>query len=361
MISIRKYLDGPQAVLNIEAPEPRNRRSTADLLAVCLDAYRSSLSEMGRSSVDVCAPTGAALETSLLKAADDLGSLQNADMVAASAANVRVHLKEWARNSARHFQHKAGEVKEILLAMAQTAESVSQRDQKCADQLQAITTSLKRIATLDDISTMRRAIERSAADLRTSIDRMAEQGRAVLDEMQAKVAAFQTRLEEAEQTAASDPLTNLRSRIYMEGQLDQRITAASRFCVAIVDIDGFKGVNDTHGHLIGDELLKQFATELRSACRSSDIVGRWGGDEFLVVLDCGIEPAQAQIERVTKWACGNYAVQGIEGQIKVNVGASVGLAQFTPPESLKELLDRADDAMYRNKRAARTPTITTDR
>jgi diguanylate cyclase len=243
--------------------------------------------------------------------------------------------------------------------MAQTTESVSQRDQRCADQLKSITASLQRIASLDDISAIRNAIQKGTAELRTSIDRMAEQGRVVLDQMQAKVTAFQTRLEQAEETAACDTLTRLRSRLYMEGQLEQRVAAGSRFCVAILDIDGFKSVNDTLGHVMGDELLKQFATELRSACRSSDVVGRWGGDEFLVLLDCGIEHAQSQIERATKWVCGSYSLQGTEGPVKANVAASVGLAQFAAPESLKDLLDRADAAMYQNKRAGRTPALTT--
>jgi diguanylate cyclase (GGDEF)-like protein len=357
MISIRKYLDGPQGAPDAPAAESRNRRSAVDMVAVCLDAFRSSLTEMGRRSVDVCASTGATLESSLVKAADDLGSSRSADQVAASAAEVRARLNEWSHDTARHFQQKAGEVKEILLAMAQTTQTVIQRDQKCTDQLNSITARLQRIASLDDISTMRRSIERSAADLRASIDRMTEQGRDVLDQMQAKVTAFETRLQEAEETAACDALTHLRNRLYMEGQLEQRISAGARFCIAILDIDGFKSVNDTHGHVIGDELLKLFAAELRSACRSSDIVSRWGGDEFLVLLDCGIEHATAQIERASRWACGSYSVQGTDGPLKMNVGASVGLAEFAPPESMKELLDRADAAMYQNKRAGRAPTM----
>jgi diguanylate cyclase (GGDEF)-like protein len=357
MISIRKYLDGPQGPPAAPAAESSNRRSAADLVAVCLDAFRSSLTEMGRRSVDVCAPTGAALESGLVKAADALGSSRSADQVAASAAEVRAHLNEWSRNTARHSQQKAGEEKEILLAMAQTTETVIQRDQNCTARLNSITTRLQRIASLDDISAMRRAIERSAADLKTSIDRMAEQGRDVLDQMQAKVTAFETKLQQAEETAACDALTHLRNRLYMEGQLERRISTRARFCIAILDIDGFKSVNDTHGHVVGDELLKLFAAELRSACRSSDIVSRWGGDEFLVLLDCGIEHAAAQIERASKWACGSYSVQGTEGPLKMNVGASVGLAEFAPPESMKELLDRADTAMYQNKRSGRAPTM----
>jgi diguanylate cyclase (GGDEF)-like protein len=357
MISIRKYLDGPQAVSKAPAAESHNRRSTVDLAAVCLDAYRSTLTDVGRCSVDVCSSTGAALENTLVKTADGLAASRSADLLAASAAQVRASLKEWSHNTARHFQQKAGEVKQILLAMAQTTAAVTQRDQRCTDQLTSITASLQRIASLDDISAMRRAIEHSAANLKASIDRMQEQGREVLDQMQAKVAAFETKLQEAEETAACDALTHLRSRLYMEDQLEQRISSASRFCVAILDIDGFKAVNDTHGHVLGDELLKQFAAELRSACRSSDVVGRWGGDEFLVLLDCGIEHAQAQIDRAAKWVCGSYSVQGTEAPVKLNVGASVGLAEFTPTESMKELLDRADSAMYENKRSGRPPTM----
>ena len=357
MISIRKYLDGPHPVANAPAAETRNRRSPAELVAVCLDAYRSALSDMGRCSVDVCGSTGAELENTLVRTSDSLASSRSADLIAASAAEVRTCLKEWSHNTARHFQQKAAEVKQILLAMAQTTAAVTQRDQRCTDQLSSITTSLQRIASLEDISAMRRAIEFNAANLKASIDRMQEQGREVLDQMQAKVAAFEAKLQEAEEFAACDALTHLRNRLHLEEQLDQRISAGSRFCVAILDINGFKSVNDTHGHVLGDELLKQFAAELRSACRSSDIVGRWGGDEFLVLLDCGKDHAQAQIDRAVKWVCGSYTVQGTEAPVKLNVGASVGLAEFAPPESMKELLDRADAAMYQNKRAGRPPKI----
>ena len=56
------------------------------------------------------------------------------------------------------------------------------------------------------------------------------------------------------------------------------------FCIAIIDIDKFKRVNDEHGHLAGDELLKKFAAKMRSVCRDTDTIGRWGGDEFILLL-----------------------------------------------------------------------------
>jgi diguanylate cyclase (GGDEF)-like protein len=141
----------------------------------------------------------------------------------------------------------------------------------------------------------------------------------------------------------------------METQIELRIAAAKPFCVAILDMDGFKGVNDKYGHLAGDDVLRQFAGELKSACRSTDLVGRWGGDEFLVLLDGHIAPAEAQIERVRKWVCGDYTVSQSTGSRKLPIQASIGLAEFVAPETMSQLLDRADAAMYANKNVVHHP------
>jgi diguanylate cyclase (GGDEF)-like protein len=355
MISIRKYLDGSPQPEDVGAEQPRNRRNPETPQTLAVEAYRAALAEMGRSSVDACPATGPALERSLLQAADALSLAATLDTFASSGNTVRRELQDWGRATARHYHAKAGEVKQVLLSMTQTVASVGERDERCAEQMHSLTSNLSRIATLDDLSTMRASIERSAADLKQSVERMVTDGATIFDQFHATVATFQARLEQAEQAASCDALTRLRSRLCMEVQLDDRAAAGKPFCVALFDIDGFKHVNDTYGHVVGDELLKQFATELRSACRSSDIVGRWGGDEFVVLLECNLDVAAAQIERVSKWVCGSYVVDGVAGPVKLSLTASVGVAQFTPPETVKELLDRADAAMYRQKSSAHAP------
>ena len=241
----------------------------------------------------------------------------------------------------------------MLLTMARTAESVSARDQRCAGQMNAVTQRLKTIATLDDLTQVRASIVESAAELKASIERMTEEGKKVLDHLRKQVEDYQTKLEEAEKIASRDALTGISNRVYVEGRIEERITSEVDFCVAILDLDGFKKVNDEHGHLTGDELLKQFAGELRSACRSTDIIGRWGGDEFILLLDAGFEEAQAQIDRVRKWVCGNYEIRGPEGALKFRVNASIGLAAHTAGETMKDLLARADAAMYEQKASSR--------
>jgi diguanylate cyclase (GGDEF)-like protein len=349
MISLKKYLDTVVQTAADSDGEPDEK----SLLPATLAAYRSALQEMGNCSVKACPALGDELSRGLAKLEEHLSKGVTRESVAATESGVQKQLQEWGRRTASHYRQKTDEVKEILIVMAGTAESVGARDQRCAEQIDQVTTRLKKIANLEDLTEIRASIESSAAELKTSIDRMTEEGKAAIDQLRTEVATFQTRLEEAEQVASSDSLTGLRSRLSVEGQIDRRIEAGSTFCAAIVDIDRFKRVNDEHGHMAGDELLRQFATELKSKCRSKDIVGRWGGDEFIVLLDCALTEAKSQTDRLTEWVCGSYTVQGMARPVKLKVDASIGLAEHMPQETQKGLLARADAEMYRNKAAAR--------
>jgi diguanylate cyclase (GGDEF)-like protein len=344
MISLKKYLDSTQAdPAAIAEPEE------GDLLPAAIDAYGSALMEMGNCSLDACPGMGNELKRNLGELKAGLSTGMRCGALAETDAGVREQLRAWGRGTARHYQEKACEVKEMLLLMARTAESVGARDQRCAGQMSEVTERLKAIASLDDLTEIRTSIEKSATELKTSIDRMTAEGKAVLDQLREQVTNYQAKLEKAEKLASRDGLTGLSSRLYVEGQIEKKIAAGTPLCVAVIDIDGFKKVNDEHGHLTGDELLKQFGTELRSACRASDVIGRWGGDEFILLYDCGLTEAEAQTQRLRKWICGSYTVEGKPGTIKLSVAASIGLAEHVAGEEMKELLARADAAMYEEK------------
>jgi diguanylate cyclase (GGDEF)-like protein len=181
---------------------------------------------------------------------------------------------------------------------------------------------------------------------------MAAEGKAAVEQLRAEVSLYQAKLEIAEETASRDALTGLRNRAWMEAQIERRLARNGPLILAIVDIDGFKAVNDKHGHLVGDELLRMFSGELQSASRSNDLIGRWGGDEFILALDCSLEEAKTQIDRLNAWACGGYKIGGV-APIEVKVEASVGLAERAPQDSMADLLARADAAMYKQKHASR--------
>ena len=364
MISIKEYLEdssaesiqqafnasGSQTEPPVLAVDSRNESA---LLSLTAAAYRSALVEMGNCGQDACPALGEELKQGLGKLGGVLCGEISGERVAQVESGVREHLQGWGRRAALHYRQKTNEVKDILLVMARTAESVGERDLRCAQQIHAVTNRLKGIANLEDLTEIRESIKKSASELKVSIDRMSAEGKAAIDQLRAEVTHYQARLEEAETMASRDALTGVRSRPWVEGQIEQALAGPAPFCVAILDLDKFKQVNDEYGHLVGDELLKQFAAKMRSVCRVTDSTGRWGGDEFILLLHCRLQEAQAQIDRMREWVCGRYTLEGNGAQVKLRVRASIGVAERQPGETMKELIDRADAEMYREKSVAR--------
>ena len=160
-----------------------------------------------------------------------------------------------------------------------------------------------------------------------------------------------------QELALTDPLTGLPNRRAIEDWAARQLSAAARhgfsFWVALADLDNFKAVNDTYGHDAGDTVLKSFAQILKSKSRRSDICGRIGGEEFLIVLThVANEDAKRLMERVrtelevTKFNFGGNSL---------TVTASFGLAGFagTRPPEFSQLVAKADSALYSAKRLGR--------
>jgi diguanylate cyclase (GGDEF)-like protein len=355
MISIKEYLEQTETDEQAQtAPGEPVPQEHGDILTITLAAYRSALVEMGNCGQDACPALGEELKQGLRKLEAVLCAEVNSERVGQTETGVRDHLQGWGRRAALHYRQKTNEVKDILLVMARTAESVGERDLRCAQQITAVTTRLKGIANLDDLTAIRESIKKSASELKVSIDRMSAEGKAAMDQLKAELTQYQTRLEEAETMASRDALTGVHSRAWVEGQIEQALSGPAPFCVAILDLDKFKQVNDEHGHLVGDELLKQFAAKIRSVCRVTDTIGRWGGDEFILLLHCRLQEARTQIDRMREWICAKYTLEGSAGPVKLRVQASIGVAEHQPGEAMKELIDRADAEMYREKAISRT-------
>lgn len=154
--------------------------------------------------------------------------------------------------------------------------------------------------------------------------------------------------------AGHDPLTELPNRALLFGRLQTSLGLARRegshLSLLFIDIDGFKHVNDSYGHLVGDKLLKNIAQRLRDCVRKSDTVGRFGGDEFVVVLN-GIdsfdnvlvitENIRAQLEKTYQF-----------DDLNLQLSPSIGVARYPDNgDDEQQLLQYADQAMYRAKNA----------
>ncbi|MBS7458109.1 diguanylate cyclase [Coralloluteibacterium stylophorae] len=158
--------------------------------------------------------------------------------------------------------------------------------------------------------------------------------------------------------ATHDSLTGLRNRAGILAALEQECARARAggqpLAVALIDLDHFKRINDTHGHLAGDAVLVQIAARLSARMRGSDTVGRYGGEELLVVLPGLVAPAGGRLQALHEAVCGSP--MEIEGE-SLRVTCSIGVAWLRAGDAPTALLRRADAALYRAKHAGRDRVV----
>jgi len=157
--------------------------------------------------------------------------------------------------------------------------------------------------------------------------------------------------QEVYKVAVIDQVTGLFNRRYIEQRLNDEMLRSMRhgrpLTVILFDLDSFKNVNDTLGHAAGDVVLKTFAQALGRATRGSDVVGRFGGDEFLAVLpECRPEEVQFILKRLD-------GIQIVVESQKVLISFSAGSGTYRPGEPMDELLKRTDEALYADKARAK--------
>ena len=154
--------------------------------------------------------------------------------------------------------------------------------------------------------------------------------------------------------ADTDPLTHLLNRRAFERAVDRAIRQAAEgdgaLCLAVVDVDGFKAINDDHGHPAGDEVLVAIAGRLVEEIRAGDEVGRTGGDEFQVLVRCPLEEGLAVLRRMVSTVRGPVSVNGTT---TLGVSISMGIAEWMPGTDRRAMVAAADIAMYQAKQKGR--------
>ena len=255
---------------------------------------------------------------------------------------------------------------------------------------QAITRIVARLRTLDLlIGESSRASEAQSASLRDAsrdfaveqpdaglvrewVQRLDESNRRLqsanaglrneLDAAEAELETTRLELARSKESSRLDPLTGLANRAGLDMELgrlllEQRNDGGELAC-AVVDIDHFKSLNDTYGHQVGDEVLRFVGRALLVSSRQSDILGRTGGDEFVVVLPgTDLGGAQVVAERMRR-AIAEGDVRAVLGEdVLGGITASIGVAPFQPNDTIASLVHRADRCLYEAKRRGRNRVV----
>lgn len=190
--------------------------------------------------------------------------------------------------------------------------------------------------------------------------RLSEQLLAIRARLRTQRNELEAALTRIQELATRDALTGLPNRRHITDLFAQMARGAERtgspLTVCLLDLDHFKRINDTYGHKAGDTVLKRFADTATGALRDSDVLARWGGEEFLVLLpDTPAKKADQSMARVRAALAQTRLVTDAAA-----VTFSAGLAQFRPGESIEHAVERADFALYRAKSEGRNRCVISD-
>ncbi len=221
------------------------------------------------------------------------------------------------------------------------------------------------IASADNIADLANVIEGILADTRSVRDtaqRSSDQLRSLREQVESanlQIARLQRELDETSELVRHDALTGTLNRKGLDEALERELGRARRkgapICIAMLDIDNFKQLNDTFGHKTGDEALRHLSEVIRNATRPQDLVGRYGGEEFLVLLpDTNLDDAILAVTRLQRELTKRFFLADNQ---RILITFSAGVACVHGDEDPHSAIDRADKAMYAAKRAGKNRVL----
>ncbi|MCB1959775.1 MAG: diguanylate cyclase [Rhodocyclaceae bacterium] len=260
-------------------------------------------------------------------------------------------LKQELSNAQQRLKHMLAGFVDRLADMSRSTGSYHDTLEACAERIESAVDINQLSDVVEEMLRETRVVQEDARRSKDDLDALQQQ----VELANTEIAKLQTELHNTSELVRHDPLTGILNRKGLDEALKREIARASRrdssLCVALLDIDNFKRINDAHGHHTGDAALRHLTEVVKDNLRPQDSVGRYGGEEFLILLpDTDAEHAVEALRRLQRALTSRYFLA--EGQ-KMLITFSAGVARIEEDEAPEMAVDRADKAMYRAKRAGK--------
>ena len=256
------------------------------------------------------------------------------------------------------FQRIRVEMRQMLREVGASLMNAGQDAERFGGRLSGTMQQLERSQSLDDLRDAVRTLSDEAREMRESTHAL----KAHFDAKTREIQTLQQELDQARRRALTDTLTGLANREALYDALERAMgdgaDLGQPLCLLLADIDHFKRVNDTHGHLVGDRVIRFVAQTLKRMTKGKDTAARFGGEEFAVVLpDTPTNGAVALAENIRKAVAEARLVRSDTREPLGQITISIGVGCFRPGEERDGLIERADQALYAAKQAGRNRVV----
>ncbi len=273
------------------------------------------------------------------------------------------HLLKQIDSQQRYLKDKDAELKGVIELMHKSLLEVIGEASEFAGQMNDRTIEIERLARLDDIRRIKDGLKVEMGQMRQAILEKERNDELRVDSLSREVGSLKSDLQKAKEASMVDTLTGASNRLsfdsYIAHAIERYALARNRFCLLMCDLDGFKEINDTYGHREGDAVLTAFVREVRGLTRPDDLIARYGGDEFAIVLPGAslrhaVKRAQAICSRV---AATRYLAENQGEECVFSFTSSIGVAEVRPEDTVESLVERADRALYMAKHGGRNRAV----
>lgn len=250
------------------------------------------------------------------------------------------------QNAEHHILHRREDtVRETLKVLNRVLHYLRDAQGKQSDDLAAVTHKLESMGRADDLNAIRPELEVEATRIRTSLDALEETRSRIESDLSGHVSWLRQR-HDGERMASEDSLTGLTNRREAEAELERQQAEYAVFSILFLDIRNLKAVNHAWGRAAGDQVLKLFANRLKSFSKRSEIVCRWGGEEFLIVLRSSLPLARARSEELKHPLSIPFTIDGRGGQTAITADVHIGVAEYCAGDCIDDLVARAHADMH---------------
>jgi len=260
--------------------------------------------------------------------------------------------EQYLRRSISYHWDREAEFTEVIAILREAAALVAGESSAFNAQVLSSSERFGALVQLDDIRVLKKQITAQVTSLKRAVQDKQQRDEEAYAKLNRRVAVLQSRLVQAEEEATLDPLTRIANRGGFDRALRRMVSSARRnntsLSLAMIDVDDFKRINDTHGHPVGDRVLLCAAMWLGKGIRHTDFLARYGGEEFAVLLyDAKAPQAEARMTDVLAQIATNsydYETDGRKGTVRFTV--SCGVTELAQGDEEADMIRRADEALY---------------
>jgi len=269
---------------------------------------------------------------------------------------VRQFVRDYCRSSAQHSTGVAADLRHVIWVFVRNFSQAFALDEQLDDQMQQQVARLEKLVEASAASELRREVLDVVGRLTQAFEERRHRQRVQMTTLGDTVRTLGDELESARREGEMDPLTGVFNRKAFDAYLDRTVEVFNAFrqemCLLVIDVDNFKAINDSCGHAVGDQVLREVADAIGKVfLRKSDFVSRFGGDEFAVILrETPLANALPLAERVLSRV---RAVRVKAGGAEVALTVSMGGAAMEPGDDARGWFERADRGLYGAKSAGR--------